>query len=1060
MQRLIALAFCILSTARCGGGAAERPFDPSSFVVVGEGLAAGLGDFGLAAQGQEGSFPALLAARLGADFPQPLFQPPGLGGAPGLAPLPAVVPDLQQTTVLATFPPPAGGHANLAVPGFTVADALGFEPRPPVVHRDDPKRTIANFVFGLPGLTAGEGDLPTQVEAAKRRRPTLALVELGYAEAVAAATAGDAGKLPEPSRFRADYTRLLGELGEEGTTVIATTIPDPLDTAWSADLAAAARLLRTEPAFLAAQYGLAEGDRLTLAGLYEAGYQFAAREIRRPLPPGSVLSTAAAAALRDGVAALNREIAGAAADKGARVYDLGGFFKKVAGGIDSGGRRLDASYLGGFYGLNGLYPGTTGHALIAADLLAWLNGELGTSYPAIDVAAAAAKDPNLLAQLAPGATATDAYLAPRTPADLPPPPRFDPAPKEFPIQTTYPGLQPGKDKCQPLVGVPACGLSNPELTKPLTLPAGLEQTLPLNPAGSYFGDALRAVDCPDDTPLFPNFPPFGTCANVLFGGLALTDTPVQGQVTIKFSPPDAKGVSHFEVSHGQGLFGQNGPLVAPQLFKLPSQLNAVLDVPGLPSSGDLDLNTGIVTNLHYNVVFFNTAIQALFGVNPKLPAVPMLFPGPPNGGSSWGRFTQRPDGKLDFTFAGNLFLPLGLDVGGDPVRFPLPFCNPQLQCASVVTRGLTLHPHLHLTTQQSPGPACGDDCPEIPTNAVAELAPFVHNTSFGDVFGVKTAEMGGPGTGRSHLMGRLKVQWGARFGDAVPFAVWSLPPGGLLSADPKPFPYIPRGSSRSMIGFNEILRFPKLEYDQSNLASGADPFNLSVGAVDLKTGQVIGELLHRAFVEQALFIALATVEPCTPADSFCYQGASSFEKGAGGQTILRFDGGVYLPYPEGFKFPSPDGKTGFVAQAGSRLDPFLRFQAMTPAKDARAVVKGEGSKVSSIGQPFSYRYEIACDGSRGSFEYANETDGGTFELTGLSWVACTNARGSQAAAGSYDTVTFTGFGTWSKDPGGAVHQVSAQFSNAAQAPYAGITVDGGTTSNVNTKPPDIEDTLP
>ena len=35
---------------------------------------------------------------------------------------------------------------------------------------------------------------------------------------------------------------------------------------------------------------------------------------------------------------------------------------------------------------------------------------------------------------------------------------------------------------------------------------------------------------------------------------------------------------------------------------------------------------------------------------------------------------------------------------GAPVRFPLPFGNPNMECASIVTRGLTLHPHIHLTT--------------------------------------------------------------------------------------------------------------------------------------------------------------------------------------------------------------------------------------------------------------------------------------------------------------------------------------------------------------------------
>ena len=1057
----LVLCLCVAGCRATGG--ASGPLDASTFVVLGEGLAAGMGDFALTQDVQSASYPAQVAKALGTGLEQPLVQAPGLGNAPGLAAAPPIVPELQQSTVLASFPaagsnPGPSSLGNVAVPGATLADALSLKARSPLVHRGDAKQTVANFILGVPALLTGaEG--PTQLEHALARKPTLALVELGYAEAVAAALAGDAAGLPAPAAFRADYARLVGDLAGAGATVVVQTVPDPLDTAYFSTLAAAAEILKTEPAFLQAQYGLAADDRITLPGLWEIGYQLAAHEIKKPLPAGSTLPAAAATGISNGVAALNREIAAVAGEKKAIVHDLHALLGRVAReGADAGGKRLSSRYLGGFYLLNGLYPGKTGHAVIAADLLE----ALGKDGAAVDVAAVAATDPTTMATLAPGPAFTQEYLKPWSPADLPPPPKIDPKP--VPIQTTYPGLQPGKDACTPLQGFPACGVTDPKLTKALKLPPGREQTLPLNPAVSYFGDALRAVDCPDDKPFIPGFPAFGTCGNVLFGGLALTDSHVQGQVKITFSEPDAENVTRFEVSHPGGLMGGNGPLVAPKLFKLPSHLNMVFDVPGAVSSGALDLDTGIVTDLHYNVGFINTAILALFGANPKLPPTAMLFPGPPNGGSSAATFTQRPDGTLDFTVEGNLFLPLGLDVGGDTVRFPLPFCNPRLQCATVPTRGVSLHPHIHLTTRQSLGPACGANCPQVPTNTVREYVSFVHNTSFGDVFGLNIAELGGTGTGRAHLLGRLRVQFGERFGDTVPFAVSALPPGGLLDDSPKPLSYIPPGSSRAGVGFNEVLKFPKIPYPQSDLASVDDPFNISVGAIDLATGQVIGGFLHRGFVQQTLFEYLIKVEPCTPADSFCYRGPSSFERGAGDQTVFRFDGEVYIPYPEGFKFPSPDGAQGFTTLAGSRLDPFLRFQAMDAGGATGTVSGGADKAVSSIGQEFAYRFAIPCGAGGGdaagapSFTYENKTQGGTFELKTLSWAACTHSRGSRSA--TPDTVTFTGFGTWSGDAQGGLHQVAAQVSLAPGAPFVGIQVDGGTTSNVNTKPANIADTIP
>src|ERR1019366_3485154 len=74
------------------------------------------------------------------------------------------------------------------------------------------------------------------------------------------------------------------------------------------------------------------------------------------------------------------------------------------------------------------------------------------------------------------------------------------------------------------------------LPKPLLLPHGNVETLPLNHTASFFGDALRAVDCADYVP--PAFPgdteaqevAFGTCGNQLFGGVVMTDSHLSGNL--------------------------------------------------------------------------------------------------------------------------------------------------------------------------------------------------------------------------------------------------------------------------------------------------------------------------------------------------------------------------------------------------------------------------------------------------------------------------------------------------------------------------------------------------
>jgi hypothetical protein len=354
--------------------------------------------------------------------------------------------------------------------------------------------------------------------------------------------------------------------------------------------------------------------------------------------------------------------------------------------------------------------------------------------------------------------------------------------------------------------------------------------------------------------------------------------------------------------------------------------------------------------------------------------------------------------------------------------------------------------------------------PEIPVNTVMDFTAFSHNSSFGDVFGLHIDELGGEHTGRCHLLGRVKIQFGPRSGNSVGFAMQLLPPGGLLAGYPEPLPYLPGGVTRGMIGFNEKMRFPSgVTYNQTKLSTTSDPFRIAVGAIDLRTGKVIGEFLHPGFVVQQLFVNLIDVEKGTPADTFNYQGEAVFESGANGQLTFRWNGETYLPYPRGFHFPAPTptGHPAFVVVRESRLDPFLRVRAMAGGTRARGMFEGGENRVhSSLGKEFSYDYSLPLDptepGAR--FEYTNHSDGGTFTLTSLSWFSPSYSRESAAADGDADAVTFTGFGRWSLDS--ELHQVSVHISTAEGAQYVGIQVDGGITSNVNTKPADIRVTMP
>ena len=610
----------------------------------------------------------------------------------------------------------------------------------------------------------------------------------------------------------------------------------------------------------------------------------------------------------------------------------------------------------------------------------------------------------------------------------------------------------------------------PKLPQPLKLPPGMIQTLALNKTGSFFGDVFRVVDCenPEDV--------YGTCGNQLYGGHLITESELSGNLQFRFYPPIGD-ISHFELIHGV-LKGDNSVLAGPMGFEVPILDNSVTDDPERISEGDLDLTTGRVTNLSYHVAFFNSTSNIIGAANPHL-----LPPGvhyPYARVDAWAKFEQRDDGLLDFTFRLSTFLPLGQVLGEDPVRAPLPFCGPNFDCGSVLARGSTPHFHICLSTKEPPGPPCGENCPDIPFNTVQEFTVNTVSTAFGDDFSLDIPELGGPASGRSHLAGRLQIQFGPKIGDIVPFVITGMPPAGLLAAPPVS-PILGPYFRPSLVGQNENLVFPLASYYLQRVAEVDEPFNFTSGAINLKTGRVIGEMVYPMYIAQSVTEVLfkqndGRISPDPfymiafdplPGDTGPPTTYALFEKGPNGQTVFRYSGEQKRSFAT-YRFPSPDYVKGHSWVAGPKavLDIFLRIQAIH-APDPPKIVKAGGASdvTSSLGDKFTYRYSIPCDpaGAPFSFQYINNNagaSGGTFTMKRLAAASCMNSRGSALAPGDADIVTFSGFGTWSKDAAGAAPRfASVQISLTPDSPYVGIFVyqnpdaDGTVvTSCANTKP--------
>lgn len=1027
--------------------------DKSSFVVLGEGLAAGMGDFTLTADTQCESFAAQMARQMQTDLPQPEIEAPGICYPIGFTRPPVIVPQPIQSTVFRRIPPVQ--NRNLSIPGLSVKDALHLRPVQPLVRRDSHKLTALNFTLGVLHIArTAEGAPPTQLEYALQCRPTFALACLGYSEALEAGVNGDAGLLPQADSFRADYSQLLAQLRQAGAEVLVLTIPDPLDTPYFSTLQMAAKILRVEPSIITNVYGLSDDQLITVHGLNEIGFQLFGKSIG-PLPENATISVKAARSVSARVAELNQAITSVASEHGALVYDLCAFFRRLKGGsINAGSRILTGEYLGGFYTLNGYYPGATGHAVIANELLNALNASYGSEFPQVNLATVSQRDPVASYKQAEGPSWTLADL-PRS-QSVPQPA----SPEDYPLSGSSPAaVVPAEQRPSSWEEL---GQPQGEAPAMLQLPPGLEQTLPLSKAASYFGDGIGAVNCRDQQGI-----QWGSCGTWLFGGLAMVDSHLTGNLRIRFTRP-VNNVTRFVISFEGGFAGDDAVLTTPQLFKMWFQQARVDEAPGLVSSGNLDLSTGMIFDLQVYAAYSSTALFALVASNPTFPRVPITFRSEAAQGyygTAWARFEQRHDGLLDFTFYGSMFAPLGPGI-----RWPLNFVGPSGQFASIPAAGTVMHPHLHLSTKDPAPPARGEECPEIPFNTIKELTLFTHNSSFGDAFTLYAPQLGGKATGRSHLLGRLLLQFGVRSGNSVSVAVSCVSPGGVMADMPaSPITAVfPGRLYPGPIGFDEFLRFPLRTYSLDDLAILDDAFDLSLGSVDLRSGRFINELLHRGFINQDLIFALLRVEPRTPGSSFQFRGPAVLEKGAGGEPLFRFQGEVFIPYPEGFMFPNPNLTTGFPIGPNSRLDPFLWLHAIPDQRAGDYVKTGAGREItSSAGEVFSYHYSIPNDQTNrtATFEYENHSQQGRFRLHSLAWVGFSNSKGSGSPSRSgksidYDTLSFTCFGIWTKDGVETLLQASAQFSTSPERPYVGIQVDSGVVSNVNTKPPNIKDALP
>lgn len=389
-------------------------------VVIGDSILAGFGDGGFrrdGAMGQRNDAPRLIARRARVKLPQPLMTSPGF-------PPPYRIVDKDRDGQLDPgdilrrssgigFRADADVEArNLAVPGESVASVFNQVEADDIAgdlfSGDADGRDLMKFaILGLPLRDEGV----SQVRRARDLGPSFLLVWLGNNDVLGMATGTNPNGADETAaEFGVMYRRLLNALADTGAPMAVANLPDVTQIAALRPAAGEVTECRRN-----------DGTILPVAADDLLPLDLDRSTLPRPAC-GDVLDAEERATIRAIVQNFNAEIAAAIDEieitRGIPVarVDMFALFDGIAtSGYDVRGNGtlvLRTKYLGGIFGLDGVHPTRTAHALIANAFLDAIEARFGEVIPRVNVAAVANADPRVGSRFEPAGEAPFGLFAP------------------------------------------------------------------------------------------------------------------------------------------------------------------------------------------------------------------------------------------------------------------------------------------------------------------------------------------------------------------------------------------------------------------------------------------------------------------------------------------------------------------------------------------------------------------------------------------------------------------------------------------------------------------------
>jgi lysophospholipase L1-like esterase len=413
-----------LSFAGCSSGS-SNPLAPiqaaqaknagnfSNTVFLGDSLTAGFQSGSLLDTLQVHGWAPLVAKQAGFPIVQPLIAYPG---APNVLQLVSVGPP----PVMTTAPGTTTGRDNfavqvtdLAVPGSFLNDVLNTVPT--VNPASGSEAQIVQLVLGFPGL--GYGQAYSQATFAIKAQPTTIFLWTGNNDALIADSTGMPSTMTSVANFTTQYQALMTQLTTlTPAHLVIGNIPDvtqiPYLTPAALVLAETSQQTRLPTSVLSGLLGIVPGDYVNPTGLNEIPLILGGKQ-KGPIDDAGVLSAAEVVTVQAQVATFNQVIATQAQAAGATLVDINALFKQVGtSGMTINGYTGTASFLGGFFALDGIHPTNTGYAVVANKFIDTMNTAFGSKIPDVALGAVAAADPYWPPNLVPHAIAAHALMMP------------------------------------------------------------------------------------------------------------------------------------------------------------------------------------------------------------------------------------------------------------------------------------------------------------------------------------------------------------------------------------------------------------------------------------------------------------------------------------------------------------------------------------------------------------------------------------------------------------------------------------------------------------------------